>query len=486
MRVVRKTFPFLALSILLLGGLGCATGSAHLRPWLEVRTTNFTILTPHGEGEALELARSLELFRSVTEVTTGTTVRERVPLRVYALDRGTYRGFALRNASGYFLNSPRQSTIVMGDPRADEADVLRHEYAHFVIHNEGRFAYPPWYDEGFAEFLSNVEVGADSIDIGRAQRQRIQSLGRTGWIPVGEVMARRNLQGMSRRDVSSFYSISWALVHYLSVGREQKGTQHDLATYLRALRRGVGNDEAVLRGFGIDTESLDRALRRYVENGRYTYYSAPLDLFDPGEEPRLRPLSSSEAAVALGDLSAQTQRYGRARAYYHAALGLAPGNPRAMAGLADALAREGDWQTAAGWYDRALAAGADDAIVQLEYAKYRHALARGARDPDRRVDEVQAARRHYARSQALDPALPEAFEGHGSTFLLEGQDPRGGLEFLEEAHRMLPSSIEIKISLARLYARLGQKERARDLALVASMWNHAPELDEELAALLQQ
>ena len=134
---------------------------------------------------------------------------------------------------------------------------------------------------------------------------------------------------------------------------------------------------------------------------------------------------------------------------------------------------------------RALAAAPEDAIVQLEYAKYEHALARGAQDPDRRANLVRSARRHYERSQTLDPSIPEAFAGHGSTFLLDGEDPRGGLESLRKAHRMQPSSIEIKLDLARLYAKLGEKAKARDLALVVSMWHHAPDLDEELAELLE-
>jgi len=131
--------------------LGCATTPLHQRPWVEVRTAHFEILSPRPASEALALARSLELFRSVVELVTGAPIRaSRVPLRVYALDRAAYRRFQVPGASGYFFPSPRQSTIVLGDPRAIGNDLVRHEYVHFLLHNEGRYAYPPWYDEGFA------------------------------------------------------------------------------------------------------------------------------------------------------------------------------------------------------------------------------------------------------------------------------------------------------------------------------------------------
>jgi len=296
-------------------------------------------------------------------------------------------------------------------------------------------------------------------------------------------MGLRNLEGLGSRGTSSFYSQSW-VVHYLNVGRDDAKPREELTRYLKALRSGVGNEEAVRTAFGTDTGSLDRPLQNYIKRGHYVFVTAPLDLFDPGAEPQLRALSSAEAAVALGSLAADRGDYEQAEAYYVAALATAPGNPRGLAGRGRARAGQGNWQEAESWYAKALAAGPDDFSVQLDYDSYLHALARGAPDAAGAGEFAQQARRHYTRSWKLEDSIPETYAGYGSTFLLEGQDPAAGLETLEHAHRMLPSSIEIKLLLARAYSQLGRRDEARELALIASMWNHSQEADEKLRALL--
>jgi len=62
---------------------------------------------------------------------------------------------------------------------------------------------------------------------------------------------------------------------------------------------------------------------------------------------------------------------------------------------------------------------------------------------------------------------------YGATFLLEGEETQRGLEPLEHASQMLPSSLEIKLLLARLYARLGRSMAARSLALAVYSRTHS-------------
>ncbi|MBW1686621.1 MAG: hypothetical protein JRS35_16340, partial [Deltaproteobacteria bacterium] len=62
---------------------------------------------------------------------------------------------------------------------------------------------------------------------------------------------------------------------------------------------------------------------------------------------------------------------------------------------------------------------------------------------------------------------------YGATFLLEGEETERGVKPLEHASQMLPSSLEIKLLLARLYARLGRSMKARNLALAIYSRTHS-------------
>ena len=72
------------------------------------------------------------------------------------------------------------------------------------------------------------------------------------------------------------------------------------------------------------------------------------------------------------------------------------------------------------------------------------------------------------------------------TFLLEGQASARGLETLKHAHRLLPSSMEIRIRLAEMQLRLGDRKEARRLALSAANSVHDEEGRARIDALLEE
>ena len=71
-------------------------------------------------------------------------------------------------SAGFFsLGQRRNYAVINGKNRdLDAADVLFHEYVHYVLRNENALAYPAWYDEGLAEFLSTVRVREDRVEMG--------------------------------------------------------------------------------------------------------------------------------------------------------------------------------------------------------------------------------------------------------------------------------------------------------------------------------
>lgn len=475
----------------LFGLLGCATDPLHARRWVEVETAHFLILSPRDDAEAVELARDLELFRSVVEVVTGSKIPpSRVPVRVFAFDGlSSYRPFSIPNMAGYFIGSMRQRTIVLGAAnfRGDHGRaVLQHEYVHFLLRNRGLHAYPPWYDEGFAEFLSSVRVNGDQVEVGRPLRDRIRTLRHVAWLSLDQVLARRNFDGLDPDQVAAFYGQSWLFVHYLQLGRSDANARSEMTQYLAALRNGSSNETAVQRGFGTDSGNLGHLLRRYYERGQFVFLSASPTAFEAGETPRSRIASASEVARALGELSNEIERYDQAERYFDRALAENPVDSRAWVGQARALAGQGLGPAAQQRYETALALAPTDALVQLDYARHLYEQARASQDPGERERLARKAREHYVQSWKLDDQIPETFAGYGGTFLLEGQDASRGRETLEHAHRMLPSSPEIKLLLARLYMKLGRTEAARELALVVATWSHSAQAEAEVQALLEE
>jgi len=150
-----------------------------------------------------------------------------------------------------------------------------------------------------------------------------------------------------------------------------------------------------------------------------------------------------------------------------------PHNARAHAGLGAADGLRGRWDAAIPQFGRALGIAPDDALNQLDVGAYYHARARETGDAEARAQLAALARRHFARSRELDDSLLEAYAMYGATFLLEGEETQRGLEPLEHASQMLPSSLEIKLLLARLYARLGRSMAARSLALAVYSRTHS-------------
>ncbi len=467
--------------------LGCASTTIHERTWVEARTPHFTIWSCQDEDETLELARNLELFRSVVAFASGQELpTSPVPTHVYAFDTPyTYRPFAVRGAGGHFEQSLRENTIVLAGEsttRYDTVHIIQHEYVHYLLGNHGDFVYPAWYHEGFAEFLGSVQTRDDHVEIGGVPEGRVPTL--RGWTPLEKLMGARYGDRIS---VMALYGQSWALVHYLIFGRDSgREMNRELTRYLRSLERGASVDEAVQQGFGVSVRELDDELRDYVRKRQYKVVRVPREDFKSGAAPELRVLGSGEVAFALGRLSLKRRRHDQARAYFRKAVVLEPNDGRARAGIGDAYAAEGRFDEAAREYALALEIAPDDAWVQLGQGNLLNQRARQTTDGGERSHLVGEARRHYVRSWKLDDSIPETYARYGTTYLLDGQETAKGLQTLEHAYRLLPSSMEVRIDLAEMKLRLGDRGGAQRLALSAAASVHEPEVRERIETLLAE
>jgi tetratricopeptide (TPR) repeat protein len=103
--------------------------------------------------------------------------------------------------------------------------------------------------------------------------------------------------------------------------------------------------------------------------------------------------------------------------------------------------------------------------------KYAAALVAGASPkgigpvlaPDALPEDLLKARVIFERMTRETPGSVEAWAGLGSTYAYAGGDIAPGMDALERARALAPSRVDIAANLCLLYARGGQRVRAREL-----------------------
>ncbi len=463
----------------------------HERAWIEVSTPNFQIISTMSREDASKLAIELERFRAVIAKFTNDTMSDSpIPTQIFAFKRTSdfQRFTRSSNIAGWMLAGMRNNLIALADHRGmDSTQIIRHEYIHFVLNNATTIQYPTWYSEGFAEYMSTMEVRDNrELVIGTAQRGRVEALNWAPWMPLHQVVAARGLGAFHEDEVPVFYAEAWALVHYLHQGREgNHNVSGEMDRYLELVETGKSDKEAFAEAFGMDTAGADRDLKIYLARtiGALVFDLSALG-FDP-PEPDVRPMKTREVSTALGQLALATGHSSDAQSYFEAAIAGDPSNARAHAGLGDALKFQHHWQEAEPHFQRAVELGPADALNHLDLAEYFHDKAReDAFEGDRKA-LLRAARRNYVKSQKLDPKLPETYAMYGSTYFEDGEDHTRAIETIEHANKLLPSNTDIILMLAKAYALNDRRDEARELVERYVAWSHSKDREIKASEILE-
>lgn len=240
--------------------------------WLRAESPHFIVYGQSSERTLREQAATLEDFDTLLRALTGT----RAPPSPNKLSVYMVRGIGqLRDArpglsasvGGFYL---AQSTGVaafvderaqMGLNPSDDTNmqVLFHEYAHHFMLQYFPAAYPPWYIEGFAEFMMYTRLNGPVIEYGRVAQARGMWLTQMPWVSLDRVLFES--QSLRNENVSMFYAQSWILVHYLFRDPERRAA---LGAYLTAYGRGDDPREAFQTAFNMRPGQMEAALRRYI------------------------------------------------------------------------------------------------------------------------------------------------------------------------------------------------------------------------------
>lgn len=438
--------------------------------WVSVRTKNFLLVGNAGEKDIRKVGLKLEQFREVfTRLFPNMKFNTPVPTTVVVFKSdASYAPFKPGpNIAGYFQPGPDVNYITLTTESRglqDPFSVIFHEYTHLLVENTFPNV-PLWFNEGLAEYYSTFSITDDQkVAIGTAIGNHVFLLRENKMLPFRTLFEvdyksphynEKNKQGI-------FYAESWALMHYLIIGKE--GRVDQLGKFIELLEAKTPLEQAFQQAFGVPFEVMEKDLREYVKKDRYNvitgHFEKKIELDSATE---VTPLTEAEAQAYLGDLLVHSHRVD-AYKYLENALKLDPNLGMAHASLGMAYFYEGKVKEAHASLERAVAANSQNYLAHYYYA---FTLSRGAAG-DAPVSgyspEVAAKiREHLQKAIALRPDYPESYNLLAFVSVVTGEGIDEAIASMKKVLSISPGRHDFMIMLAQLYVRKQDFKSARSL-----------------------
>ena len=471
--------------------------------WISIRSKNFFLVGNASEKEIRKVALKLEQFREVlTHALPNIRFTSPVPTTVVVFkDNRSYAPFKPHaNTAGYFQAGPDVNYITLttevpgGDSfyvrpggRDPAYEVIFHEYTHLLVNNTFDNA-PLWFNEGFAEYYSSFIISDDQkIVLGRNIGEHVYLLRDNKMLPLKTLFTvdHKSPHYNEAKKQGIFYAQSWALVHYLLIGKAGKTEQ--LAKFLDLLNAHVAVEDACKQAFGMPLEAMEKELRNYVNQNRYNeltgHFERKLEL---DTNLPVVPLTEAEAQAYLGDLMLHSYRKD-AYTYLQKALKLDPNLGMAHASLGMAYFREGKVDEARASLERAVALNSQNYLTHYYYA---FTLSRTTPDSEPvsayTPENLKKIREHLQKAIALRPDYNESYNLLAFVSLVSGENMPEAIESLKKALRVSPGRHDFAFTLAQLYARSGDYKAAQQMLEELSRSSAEEELRRHADMLLQQ
>jgi hypothetical protein len=257
----------------LLASAMCLPGTAYAK-WYKAESEHFIVYSEDSEANVRHQAERLEKLNLLQHAVTGLQADKPGPkVKLFVVpgynDVQQSMPFPQEGVAGYYDASARGPFSVIS--RADDSAhgfsaqlVLFHELTHHFMFQYFNVAYPPWYVEGFAEFVGASKIDdTDDVILGQKSESRYETFKRDRWINVKDILFARGYDDMGD-DLGWLYAEGWLLTHYLTLGGKRDG---QLAKYLSEINAGKSFEDAARDAFG-DLNKLNAELRSYAARPR--------------------------------------------------------------------------------------------------------------------------------------------------------------------------------------------------------------------------
>jgi tetratricopeptide (TPR) repeat protein len=440
----------LACGWILTCALLCAAGEP---AWIEVRSSNFTVISDDSAEQARCMAKRLEQFRSVFQSAFPRLRTDMgYPLIVFATRNKKSLKALISNdrmekegeiPAGMFMAGPERKFIVlrMDIPRNQGYHVVYHEYVHTLM-NLNFHNLPLWLSEGLAELFAFTTVSDGDSKLGQASPEFLQVLKASSLIPLNTLMSvtQDSPFYLQREKVNVFYAESWALVHYLMFGENQIHLPQ-LNEFLNGIENGASDLEAAESAFG-DLETLQENLEKYIRMDSFYQYSIKTKISVREELFTERQLTRAESMALRGELLIYADRLEEARAMLEQAL---EGNPcsvvanHAMGSLYLSLRDKGQAQK---YFSVAADLDSQSYLAQFFAAQMAY-----ERDGD-----YVAAEKYLRKTIDINPRFAPAFRMLSQTLMMkrDRETASEALELALKASRLEPSDLNHNINVGKI------------------------------------
>src|SRR5215213_11028311 len=198
--------------------------------WVSVRTKNFLLVGNAGEKDIKRVGLKLEQFREVfTRLFPTMRFNTPVPTTVVVFKNdSSYGPFKPGpNIAGYFQPGPDVNYITLTTEVRGQQDpftVIFHEYTHLLVENTFKDV-PLWFNEGLAEYYSTFSITDDQkVVMGTPIASHVYRLRESQMLPLKTLFevdqTSPHYNEKDKRGI--FYAQSWALMHYMILGKAGK------------------------------------------------------------------------------------------------------------------------------------------------------------------------------------------------------------------------------------------------------------------------
>jgi len=484
----------LAVSVCLLLVVSQHTPVAAKDTWVSVRTKNFLMLGNASEKEIKSVGLKLEQFREAfTNLLPNIRFNTPVPTTVIVFKSdSSYAPFKPSpNTAGYFqsgqdVNYITLTTEVRG--QQDPFTVIFHEYRHLLVNNTFADA-PVWFNEGLAEYYSTFSISDDQkVVLGSRIASHVFRLRESKLLPLKTLFEvdQKSPHYNERNKQTIFYAESWALMHYLIVGKE--GRVGQLGKFLELMGSKIPLEQAFQQAFGVPFETIEKDLRNYVRQDRYNivrgHFEKKLEFDDTTQAV---PLTDAEVQAYLGDLLLHSNRKD-AYTYLEKAVKLDPNLAMAHASLGMAYFREGKVNEAHASLERAVAANSQNYLAHYYYAftLSRSGPGGGPTIAGYPADVTAKIREHLEKAIALRPDYPESYSLLAFVSLVTGKGIDESIASLKKMLVSLPGRHDLTFMLAQLYLHKGEGKIAREMLEQVAKSSADEQVRQDAARILSQ
>ncbi len=462
----------LLLLCALLGSIPLAFSSEP--QWVEVRSPHFSVVTDAGEKRGREAAMRFEQMRAVFgALMTKANVNLAVPLQIVAF-RSTkemrqftplWNGKPVQD-SGLFEGNSDRTFILLDMSTEDPWKVVFHEYGHQLLNGNVKGRLDPWFEEGFAEYFSSIEVDSKEARVGKIPDEPYLILQRNGMMKVADLL--RVQQNSSTYNESGdhrtvFYAESSMLVHYLFDNQLLPKLQmyFDLA-----VTRKMPVQDAIQQAFGMNTAQFDKALATYARLGESRYYRIPNPPNIVSANYTVTPLAANDINAILADAHLHSPDYlEKSVAEFQQILKSDSNHAAACRGLGFAYLEKHDFVQAREYFQRAAQSDSKDPRVHYYAAML---MSRQSNFTD--SSELPAMTKELETAIALDPSFADSYMLLAFAQSASG-DPGKGVATMQHAVALSPQNENYLYDLAQMY--LTNRQPDQGIAVLESLQGSA-------------